>query len=89
MAKSEAFDKNALEYDRWFDRHKIEYAQELKAIREVLPKEGKGVEIGAGTGRFTQPLGLSLGVEPSRAMRSIASSRGVNVIAATAATTGK
>jgi SAM-dependent methyltransferase len=81
MAKSEAFDKNALEYDRWFDRHKIEYAQELKAIREVLPKGGKGVEVGAGTGRFAQPLGISLGVEPSRAMRSIASSRGVKVIA--------
>ena len=84
MVKSEVFDKNALEYDRWFERHKIEYAQELKAIREVLPKGGEGVEIGAGTGRFAQPLGISLGIEPSKAMRSIAFNRGVNVIAGTA-----
>jgi len=45
---------------------------------------GKGVEIGAGTGRFTQPLGISLGVEPSKAMREIAISRGVNIVAGTA-----
>ena len=84
MVKTEDFDKNALEYDRWFERHKIEYAQELKALRELLPKEGLGVEIGAGTGRFSQPLGISLGVEPSKAMRSIAISRGVSVIDGTA-----
>jgi len=84
MVKSEVFDKNALEYDTWFDRHKREYAQELKAIREFLPKGGNGVEIGAGTGRFAQALGISLGIEPSKAMRSIASGRGVNIIAGTA-----
>jgi SAM-dependent methyltransferase len=80
MVKTEDFDNNALEYDGWFERHKIEYEQELKAIREFLPKEGLGIEIGVGTGRFSQPLGISLGVEPSKAMRSIAISRGVNVI---------
>jgi hypothetical protein len=47
MIESKAFDDFAHEYDKWFDDHKIEYAQELKAIRKVLPKEGKGVEIGA------------------------------------------
>lgn len=59
-------------------------ALELKTIRQFLPKEGDGIEIGSGTGRFTQPLGISLGVEPSEAMRSLATSRGVNVIAGTA-----
>ena len=83
MVKTEVFDKNALEYDRWFEHHKIEYAQELSAIRKLLPK-GKGVEIGAGTGRFTQPLGISLGIDPSKAMRGIACSRGVNIIDGTA-----
>ena len=80
MIKSKAFDKYALEYDEWFERHKIEYAQELKAIRGFLPEDGKGVEIGAGTGRFSEPLGISLGIEPSKAMRSIAISRGVNIV---------
>jgi len=80
MAKTESFDSNALEYDDWFERHGIEYAQELKAIKRLLPKDGLGVEIGAGTGRFSQPLQISLGVEPSEAMRDIACNRGVNVI---------
>lgn len=84
MVKSQAFDDFALEYDTWFENHEIEYEQELKAIREFLPKEGKGVEIGAGTGRFSQPLGISLGVEPSKAMRHIAISRGVHTVAGTA-----
>jgi SAM-dependent methyltransferase len=84
MVKTEAFESHALEYDRWFERHKIEYAQELKAIRSLLPKEMDGIEIGAGTGRFAGPLGISLGIEPSEAMRGIASDRGVNVIAAIA-----
>lgn len=84
MSELEAFDNSALEYDMWFENHKVEYALELKAIREFLPKDGDGIEIGSGTGRFTQPLEISLGVEPSEAMRSLAISRGVNVIAGTA-----
>ena len=84
MVKSKPFDDFALEYDKWFESHEIEYAQELKAINEFLPKAGKGVEIGAGTGRFSEPLGVSLGIEPSKAMRDIAISRGVNMVAGTA-----
>ena len=84
MVKSKAFDDFSLEYDKWFENHEIEYEQELKAIRKLIPKSGKGVEIGAGTGRFSKPLGVSLGIEPSKAMRDIAISRGVNVVAGTA-----
>ena len=84
MVELEVFNNFALEYDKWFENHEVEYALELKAIREYLPKEGDGIEIGAGTGRFTQPLGISLGVEPSEAMRSLALSRGTNVVAGTA-----
>jgi SAM-dependent methyltransferase len=84
MIELEAFDNFALEYDRWFENHEIEYEQELKAIRKFLPKAGKGVEIGAGTGRFSEPLRVSLGIEPSKAMRDIAISRGVNMVAGTA-----
>ena len=84
MTELDAFDNYALEYDKWFENHAVEYALELQAIRESLPQEGNGIEIGAGTGRFTQPLGISLGVEPSAAMRSLALRRGANVIAGTA-----
>jgi len=84
MIELEVFDDFALEYDQWFENHEMEYALELSAIRELLPKEGNGIEIGAGTGRFSQPLGMSLGVEPSKAMRSIALDRGANMLAGVA-----
>lgn len=84
MVDLNAFDNFAIQYDKWFDDHELEYALELEAIRVLLPKEGRGIEIGAGTGRFTQPLGISLGIEPSEAMRRLAIKRGVNIIAGTA-----
>jgi len=84
MIEFKAFDNYAQEYDEWFDHHEKEYALELEALSTFLPKKGKGIEIGAGTGRFSQPLGISLAVEPSDAMRSLALTRGVNVIAGTA-----
>ncbi len=84
MIKLEAFDGLAREYDKWFENHETEYALELKAIKEFLPKKGLGIEIGAGTGRFTQPLGIHLGIEPCEAMRNLALRRGANVIAGTA-----
>ena len=80
MEKIEAFDNYAQEYDEWYESHRIEYEQELKAVRQLIPVDGKGIEIGAGTGRFTEPLGVSLGVEPSAAMREVASRRGVNIV---------
>jgi SAM-dependent methyltransferase len=86
MVKSEAFNRFSLEYDKWFENHKVEYEQELTAIKSLLPKAGRGIEIGAGTGRFTQPLDISLGVEPSKAMREIAIGRGINIVAGTAET---
>ena len=84
MVKSNAFDNFPREYDRWFENHSVEYEQELKAIKTFIPKAGNGIEIGAGTGRFSEPLGVSLGIEPSKAMRDIGASRGVNMIAGTA-----
>ena len=80
MEKTTAFDRFSLEYDMWFDTHKAEYEQELKAIKMLLPGDGEGLEIGAGTGRFLQALGITSGIEPSRAMREIARNRGVKLI---------
>ena len=84
MVKPNAFDNFALEYDRWFENHSVEYEQELIAIKKLIPEAGNGIEIGAGTGRFSEPLRVSLGIEPSKAMRDIGISRGVNMIAGTA-----
>ncbi len=84
MAEPSAFDAFAADYDQWFERHPEAYALELKAIKALLPPGGKGVEVGAGSGRFAQPLGVDLGVEPSAAMREIAARRGVRVVDGTA-----
>jgi ubiquinone/menaquinone biosynthesis C-methylase UbiE len=79
MDKITIFDKYAEEYDRWFDTNSLVYQSEVQAVRMLLPQNGQGVEIGSGTGRFSVPLGITLGVEPSRAMAEIARSRGMTV----------
>jgi ubiquinone/menaquinone biosynthesis C-methylase UbiE len=73
------FEVHHKRYDAWYDRNKFAYLSELEAIKKVLPQTGKGLEIGAGTGRFAVPLGIKLGVEPSSKMASIAKERGVEV----------
>src|SRR4030042_729611 len=73
------FDKYALEYDRWFDENKEVYHSELLALKEVIPANKKGLEVGVGTGRFAEPLGVEFGVEPSDAMALIALKRKIKV----------
>jgi len=75
---SSIFDKHYKKYDAWYVRNKFAYISELEAIRKVLPKKGRGLEIGAGTGRFAGPLGIKLGIDPSRPMLKIAKQRGVD-----------
>jgi ubiquinone/menaquinone biosynthesis C-methylase UbiE len=76
MAKFEPFEKYAEKYDEWFDKNKFLYESELQAIRELLPKSRNGIEIGVGSGRFAAPLGIKLGIDPSRKMGKIAQKRG-------------
>lgn len=73
------FDQHAQEYDRWFEAHALPYQSEVIALRRFVPRTGRGIEIGAGTGRFSVPFGVWLGVEPSRAMARIAHGRGIAV----------
>jgi ubiquinone/menaquinone biosynthesis C-methylase UbiE len=79
MTRNNVFDTYANEYDKWFDAHPWVYQSEMQAIKMVLPQSGRGVEIGTGTGRFSVPFGVSIGVEPSTAMAEIARSRGITV----------
>lgn len=80
MPKVEAFEEHAERYDRWFARNRFVYDSEVQALRALLPEDATGVEIGLGTGRFAAPLGIKLGVEPSKAMGQIARQRGVAAI---------
>ena len=71
------FDRYCKKYDAWYGRNKFAYLSELEAIREVLPKEGRGLEVGVGTGRFAQALDIAMGIDPSKKMIDIAAERGV------------
>ena len=75
-----AFDKNVDRYEQWFVDNPLAYVSELRALRELLPTNGKGVEIGVGTGRFAAPLEIRKGIEPSRSMAEVARKRGIEVV---------
>lgn len=80
MPKIEPFEEYAVQYEDWFERNRFVYESELMAIREQLPKSGKGIEIGVGSGRFAAPLGIEVGIEPSGKMRELAKKRGIRTI---------
>jgi SAM-dependent methyltransferase len=71
-------------YDDWFERHRAAYLSELLAVRVLLPWEGRGLEIGVGTGRFAGPLGVEFGIDPAGEMLGYAGARGVKVACAVA-----
>lgn len=75
--KRTPFDDYHGRYEAWFQRHSSAYYSELLAVRAMLPCHGWGVEIGVGTGRFAAPLGIKVGLDPSRAMLAYALKRGV------------
>jgi SAM-dependent methyltransferase len=67
-------------YEAWFDRHEPAYISELLALRPFVPRKGHGIEIGVGGGRFAGPLGVQVGLDPSRAMLAYAVTRGIEVV---------
>lgn len=73
------FEENVERYEEWFDRHWYAYVNELNAVKLLLPK-GRCVEVGVGTGRFAAPLGVEIGVDPSKNMVKIAKKRCVEVV---------
>lgn len=79
-ACTEYYDAQAPEYDAWFDKHPEAFESELRAVRKALTVQGRGLEIGVGTGRFAASLGITTGVDPSMGMGAIARSRGVGFV---------
>lgn len=74
------FDKLARRYDRWFDsrRGQAIFDAEVACLRELIPdRAGRWSEVGVGTGRFAEPLGIAEGVDPSLPMLEMAERRGI------------
>jgi len=74
------FDDLALEYDAWFDREgSLIFFIEVQAFRELLPSLPKPwLEIGVGSGRFAQALGIETGFDPSIKLIEMARRRGIS-----------
>jgi len=84
MNNISVFDNNALEYDNWFDKHSNIYQSEILALKEAITINKKGLEIGSGTGRFSIPFKINIGVEPSFNMSKLAEQKGMTIINAVA-----
>ncbi|MFW6120913.1 MAG: class I SAM-dependent methyltransferase [Petrotogales bacterium] len=79
MARIEPFEKYSKQYDEWFIKNQDIYLAEINAIKKLVPSDKFGVEIGVGTGRFALPLGIKVGVDPSRKMAEMSRKRGIQV----------
>jgi SAM-dependent methyltransferase len=76
------FDNLALEYDAWFDKEgSLIFFIEAQAFKSLLPALPKPwLEIGVGSGRFAQALGIGTGVDPSIKLVEMAKRRGVTAL---------
>jgi len=83
MLQTEVFNENVKAYEAWYKKYPEVYLSEVAAIKEQLlklPKNIKGIEVGLGTGRFAEPLGIKEGIEPSSEMGRKAMKRGIEVM---------
>lgn len=84
MPRVAPFEAHHQRYEAWFEKHEAAYISESLALRPFVPWEGRGIEIGVGSGRFAAPLGVQVGVDPSAAMLAHAAARGIEVVEGTA-----
>ena len=81
---SSLFDSLAELYDAWFEEDgKRIFAIEARAFQEVLTLLPKPwLEVGVGSGRFAQALGIETGIDPSANLLKMAEGRGLTVFRA-------
>ncbi|MFC4543611.1 class I SAM-dependent methyltransferase [Halosolutus amylolyticus] len=80
MPKVAPFEEHTDRYEGWFEAHDDAYRSELVALERLVPSTGRGIEIGVGSARFAEPLGLGVGIDPAEAMLEYARERGVDVV---------
>lgn len=78
------FDELASAYDAWFEEEgKLIFAIEVRAFQKILASLPKPwLEVGVGSGRFAQALGIETGIDPSAKLLEIARKRGITVFEA-------
>ncbi|MGM0424237.1 MAG: methyltransferase domain-containing protein, partial [Thermodesulfobacteriota bacterium] len=82
VPKIEPFEKYSEAYEQWFEENPEAYRTELELIHGLLSPQpaARGLEVGVGSGRFAVPLGLDIGVDPSRQMAARAKKLGIRVV---------
>ena len=78
------FESHHKRYDLWFERHPAAWQSELLAIRDLQPRQGLGLSVGVGSGRFAAPLGVQIGIDPASEMLAYAEKRGITTVQAIA-----
>jgi SAM-dependent methyltransferase len=80
--KIRAFNSLSRVYDAWFEEEgRLIFASEVEALRQALPLLPKPwIEVGVGSGRFAQALGIDIGLDPSSGLLKIARNRGARVL---------
>jgi len=82
----QVFDSHASEYDAWYDTEagRAIFATEVDCLRPLLHHYSRPyLEIGVGSGRFAQALGIEYGVDLAPTPLRMARVRGIQVIEAT------
>jgi SAM-dependent methyltransferase len=79
-SKIPVFNSLASDYDAWFEQEgRLIFASEVEALKQILPLLPKPwIEIGVGSGRFAQALGIDIGLDPSSELLKIARNRGIS-----------
>ncbi|MGQ9678702.1 MAG: class I SAM-dependent methyltransferase [bacterium] len=75
------FDEQAAKYDAWYDtKGKLAFEIELAALNPLLNDLPQPwLEVGVGSGRFAERLGIKIGVDLSEKLLELARKRGIQV----------
>ena len=78
------FDALASAYDAWYEEEgKLIFDIEVKAFQEVLALLPRPwLEVGVGSGRFAQALGIDTGIDPSTSLLEMARRQGIKAFQA-------
>jgi len=77
-----AFNAHVDDYDAWFDSEPgaAIFRMEVECVQPLLSSYQRPyLEVGVGTGRFAQALGIEYGVDPASALLKKARARGIRV----------
>ena len=77
--KENPFDLFTNEYENWFKENELIFQSELLALKQVIPIEKVGIEIGVGSGIFAEKLNIKFGIDPSEKMLNYATQRKLTV----------